>query len=267
MADEARSRGAQDADRSSRPAHDRGPLHGVPHLDQGPLRHQGHGDDRCVPRARGARRRCRRARHHLLTPRRRRLRRQDQPARVRVRHDERRLRVRPGAKSVRHHALARRIERRLGRERRRRNGARLARHRHRRFNPHPCRGLRHRRPQAHLRRGVGRRRRAALAHARSRGAARANGDGRLAHLSRARRTPGLARARAHADRGPSHRRAAQVFLRRAGRRCAGAVRGIDRGAAKGRRARRATWRSPMRRSHRLSTCSSASATPPRTTRR
>ena len=60
-------------------------------------------------------------------------------------------------------AIARRIERRLGRQRRRRHGARHDRHRHRRLDPDSRRRLRHRRTQADARRDLDRRRRAAVA--------------------------------------------------------------------------------------------------------
>ena len=97
-----------------------------PDLDQGPDRHR-------AARRRRPRRACatatsptRRAGHRAPAGGRRRLHRQDEPARVRVRYDQRGLRVRPGAQSARSGAIARRIERRLRRQRRRRHGAGVA---------------------------------------------------------------------------------------------------------------------------------------------
>ena len=87
-------------------------------------------------------------------PGRRGLHRQDEPARVRVRHDERGLGVRSRPQPARSVAIARRIERRVGRERRGRHGAGDHRHRHRRIDPDSGRRLRHRRPEADVRRDL-----------------------------------------------------------------------------------------------------------------
>ena len=76
------------------------------------------------------------------------VRRQDQPPRVRVRHDQRGFGVRPGAQSARSVAIAGRLERRLGGSGRVRHVARHRRHRHGRIDPHPGRGVRHRRAEA-----------------------------------------------------------------------------------------------------------------------
>ena len=141
------------------------------------------------------------------------------------------------------------------------------RHRHRRIDPHSRRRLRHRRAQADVRRGVDRRRRAAVAHARSRRAARADGHRRVARVPRAARaTARRDRCRRRAVSGLRLARAAHVLLRSAGRRGARAVRGGARRASRGRRARRRD-RDPARRARsRRSTCTSCSATPPRITR-
>ena len=147
MADEAR-RQAREADRELAAGRDRGPLHGVPISIKDLL------DVRGVPTTAASRVR----EGHVAdrdapaivapAPGRRGLHRQDQPARVRVRHDERGLGVRARAQPARPDAIARRIERRVGGERRRRHGARHDRHRHGRLDPHSGRRLRHRRPEA-----------------------------------------------------------------------------------------------------------------------
>ena len=62
--------------------------------------------------------------------------RQDEPARVRVRHDQRGLGIRPGATSARSARARRRVERRIGGQRRDGHGARHGRHRYRRVHPH-----------------------------------------------------------------------------------------------------------------------------------
>ena len=106
------------ADREHRRGRYRGPLHGIPISVKDLVdvagtpttagsRVPAHGAGRCAgrqPAARGRRD------HH----------RQDQPARVRVRHDQRRNGVRRGPQSARSARDRRRIERRLGRGRRRR---------------------------------------------------------------------------------------------------------------------------------------------------
>ena len=82
----------------------------------------------------------------------RRLRRQDQPPRVRARHDQRGLGVRPGAASARSEPLAGRLVRRLGRVGPGRHGLRVDRHRHRRLGSHSVGGVRPRRTEADARR-------------------------------------------------------------------------------------------------------------------
>ena len=102
------------------------------------------------------RRSCARVSWPTPTPRpwsparcRRRLRGQDEPARVRVRHDVRGLRLGAGAASDRRRPLARRIQRRLGGLRGHGDGARKPGDRHGRFDSHPRRSVRHRRTEAH----------------------------------------------------------------------------------------------------------------------
>ena len=96
-------------------------------LDQGPARRPRHADHRGVARPRAATSpSATRRRDRAPAPGRRGVRRQDQPARVRVRHDQRGLGVRAGAQPARSGALAGRLERRIGGQRRRRHGARHA---------------------------------------------------------------------------------------------------------------------------------------------
>ena len=85
-------------------------------------------------------------------------RRQDQPARVRVRRHVAEPALRDGAEPGRARPHLRRLERRLGGGARHRGGRRRARHRHRRLDPDPGRVLRHRRVQAVLRARPDRRR-------------------------------------------------------------------------------------------------------------
>ena len=99
------------------------------------------------------------------------LRRQDQPPRVRARHDQRGLRLRPGRASARRHPLAGRLLGRLGGVGAAPDGVRVDRHRHRRLGSHSIGGVRSRRPEADDRRDSDRRRRAAERDARSRRAA------------------------------------------------------------------------------------------------
>ena len=82
-----------------------------------------------------------------------------EPARVRVRNDERGLGIRSGAPPSRSDPVAGRFERRIGREPGCGNGARDARHRYRRFDPDSRGHLRHRRPQTDVGRAADRRRR------------------------------------------------------------------------------------------------------------
>ena len=147
----------------------RGPLHGIP-ISVKDLIHvagmkttagsaqpaiEPTADAPAVARLRGGRRD-----HH----------RQDEPPRVRVRHDERGIRLRPRAPSARRVAIGRRIERRRGGGARDRHVLWRARHRHRRIDPHPVRRLRHGRPQGDDRRDLVRRGRPAQHLARSPGA-------------------------------------------------------------------------------------------------
>ena len=102
-------------------------------------------------------------------------RRQDQPARVRARPDQRGLGLRSAPSSARREPHDRRIERRIGGRGRRRPRLRQRRHRHRLLGPHPGRAVRRGRPEAALRRRADRRRRgrsagASITSARSRAA-------------------------------------------------------------------------------------------------
>ena len=124
MADEARATGAR-----SRPGACGRPRSGAAArragLDQGPARYPRRADDRGVARARGTRRRSRRAGDRAPAPGRRGLHRKNEPARVRVRHDERGLGVRPGAQPARPVAVAR-ADRAAGRPRASSTGMALA---------------------------------------------------------------------------------------------------------------------------------------------
>ena len=186
MADEARAQAAA-ADRELAAGIDRGPLHGVPISIKDLI------DIRGVPTTAASRVRD----GHIAerdAPAVAHLRqagavfdRQDQPARVCVRHDQRGLRLRTGPQPSRPVAIARRLERRVGDQRGDRDGPRHRRHRHRRIDSHPRRRLRHRRPQAELRRGLHRSGRAAVPDAGSRRSARALRHRRVAGLPRAAR--------------------------------------------------------------------------------
>ena len=131
----------------------RGPLHGIPVVGEGSDRRRRHADDVRIARA-AAPADARRAGRAAAARGRRDHHRQDQPARVRVRHDQRRVArsARCGIRST--VAIGGRIERRLGGGAARRHVLRRARHRHRRLDPHPGRGLRHRRPEADARRAA-----------------------------------------------------------------------------------------------------------------
>ena len=123
-----------------------------PDLGQRPLRHRRDADDRRVAGPRRACRRGRRGGHRPRPPGRRGHRRQDEPPRIRLRHDERRVGVRSGTQPARSGAVARRIERRIGGERRRRHGARHDRIGYGRVDQDSGRRLRHRRLEADVRR-------------------------------------------------------------------------------------------------------------------
>ena len=184
---------------------------------------------------------------------RRRAHRQDQPARVRVRHDERRFGVRRGPQSARPLALTRRVQRRLGRRHRHRHVGGVDRHRHRRVHPHPVGGLRHGRAQADVGRGAVRRRGAAQPVARSRRAAGPIGGGRVADLPRPARRGDrrpLAAACPAPCQGPAPRRAAALLPRRARRRGARALRRVSGVAPPCRAPRPWTSTSPTRRASR-----------------
>ncbi len=254
---------------SSPPGDDRGPLHGVPISIKDLLR-------RHAARRRPPRRACATVTSpthdatvdHTAATRRRGPHRQDQPSRVRVRHDERGLGIRAGPKPARSDAVARRIERRIGRQPGRRHGARDARHRHRRIDSHSRRRLRHRRPQADATASC---RPTASSRSRERSitSVRSTHDRhrRVARVSRAagRHAPAAARRRRRSTSLRSGR-AAPVLLRSARRRRAARVRGVGRRASRRRRDDRRRRDPATRGSSRRSTCTSSSATPRRITR-
>ncbi len=153
MADEAR-RQAREADRELAAGHDRGPLHGVPISIKDLL------DVRGMPTTAASR-----VREGHIAER-------DAPV---VAHLRQAGAVFVGKTNLHEFAfgttnedsafgparnphdpgaVARRIERRIGRQRRGRHGARDDRHRHRRIDPHSRRGLRHRRAEADVRRSA-----------------------------------------------------------------------------------------------------------------
>ena len=144
---------AEDCEREIRTGRYRGPLHGIPIsvkdlIDVAGVKTT---SGSALARTRGG---VGRTRHRAAPRRRRRHHRQDEPPRVRVRHDERGVRLRSGAESARPVAVGRRLERR----RRRRAGdghvLRRARHRYRRLDPHSVGGLRHGRAQGDGRRDL-----------------------------------------------------------------------------------------------------------------
>ena len=92
---------ARDADRDLVHGRWRGPLHGIPISLKDLIDQQGVVDHRRLGGARPGAGRRRRPRHRRGAARGRSARRQDQPARVRVRDDERRVGVRAGAPSGR----------------------------------------------------------------------------------------------------------------------------------------------------------------------
>ena len=187
------------ADRELASGHDRGPLHGIPIALKDLI------DQAGVPTTAASHVRpltpaaARRHRHGAAQGRRRGARRQDQPARVRAGHDERRLGVWRRAQPARHHAVRRRVQRRIGGRAGRRHGAWRHRDRHRRLHPDPFRRLRPGGAQARVRRGARRRRRAVERHARSRRADRAHRRRRRGHSRRA-GARHAARAAATSDR-------------------------------------------------------------------
>ena len=213
---------AREADRELAAGRDRGPLHGVPislkDIDR-PARR------RRRPRPRACATDTSPARDAAVVRAaargRRRLRRQDQPARVRARHDQRGLGVRTGPASARSQPLARRLVGRLRRVGARRDGVRLDRHRHRRLDPHPGGGVRPRRTEAGARRDPDRRHRAAEHDDGSRRAAVPIGRGRGDCLRRA--------ARRVDDRTqPSGAETSRAAARRAARLLPGAARSAGR---------------------------------------
>ena len=114
---------------------------------EGPDRSEGRAHLRGIAGAQGSRGDRGRGRDAPAARSRRGVRRQDQPARVRVRHDQRGFGIRPGPQSARSVALAGRLERRFRGGGRVRNVARHGRHRHRRIDSHPGGGVRHRRAE------------------------------------------------------------------------------------------------------------------------
>ena len=131
----------------------RGPLHGIPIavkdlLDVAGTRTT---SGSAVPTAGDIGRRAGRA---APPGSRRRPDRQDQPARVRLRHDERRIGVRPRPQPAGPDAVGGRIERRVGGGAGGGHGVRCTGHRHRRVRPHPVGGVRDGRTQAGRRRSL-----------------------------------------------------------------------------------------------------------------
>ena len=244
MADEARRQARDSRPRARRRPRSR-PAARRADFDQGSARHPRHADDRRLARARRPRRRPRCAGHRASAAGRRGVRRQDQPARVRVRHDERGLGVRAGAQSARSDAVARRLERRIGGQRGGRHGAGDDRHRYRRLDPRS-------RPPPAASSASSRR------SARSRPTASCRCRARSITSVRSTQTVADAWLVYHALLGdaaaappapmPMQRSAAggaaPVFLRSAGRRGAGAVRSGARTPARRWRARRRDRHSP-----------------------
>ena len=169
---------AQRADAELRAGHDRGPLHGIPISLKDLIDVAGQPTTAASRVLADSIAAGRRADRHAAARGRRRAARQDQPARVRARHDQRGLGVRRGAASARSHALGRRLERRLRRGGGDRHGPRVDRQRHRRVDSDPRVLLRRRRAQARSRRNPDGRRRSAERLARPRRPARAHRPGR-----------------------------------------------------------------------------------------
>ena len=123
-------------------------------VDQGPFRRRGRADPRGIARARRRARGARRRRDGgACAPRGVRRRRQDQYERIRLFGARRERALRDAAQPLgsRARAYPRRLDFRRSGQRRRRPGARDARHRHRRLVPHPGGLLRDRRLQADAR--------------------------------------------------------------------------------------------------------------------
>ena len=128
-----------------------GPLAGVPIARQGQHHDARHPDDRRVEDAAHVRSAVRRDRRRTARGGRRRRDGQDQLRRIRDGIVDRELRIRAIAQSVEPGSHLGRLQRRIGRRRRRRLLADRARLRHRRLHPAACVALRHRRPEADLR--------------------------------------------------------------------------------------------------------------------
>ena len=153
--------------------------------------------------------------HRRAAASRRRAHRQDESSRVRVRHDQRRVRIRPGPPSAGSRAVTRRVQRRVGGCGGHRHVARVDRHGHRRIDQDSRGCVRPRGAEARFRRALVQRGRAAERHARSRRPARTHRDGRGDRLRRARgRTAADAGAQARAR--VAHRCAARLLRRSAG---------------------------------------------------
>ncbi len=152
-AEAARAQAAA-ADRELASGQDRGALHGIPIAIKDIVDIEGLADDVRVAREGGARRGEGRGGGRASAARGRGDHRQDEPARVRDGHDQRGLGVRRGASSARRHAVARRIERRVGDRRGLRHEPRRGRHRHRRIDSHSLGGLRTGGDQAGVQRAV-----------------------------------------------------------------------------------------------------------------
>ena len=139
----------------------RGPAARRADLHQGPVRCARIGDHRRVARPAESRRAARCAVDRAAARGGRGLRRQDQPARVRVRHDQRGVGVRARAAPARSEPVARWIVRRIRRVGGGRDVLRLDGNRHGRIDPHSFGRVRARRPEADARRAVDGGRRAA----------------------------------------------------------------------------------------------------------
>ena len=197
---------------------------GHPAGGQGPVRHRRARDDLRLGRVRRARARADRGGGAAARGRRLRERRQDEPARVRLRHDLREpaLRRRPQP------ALPRpgrgRLERRLGGGARGRARRRGARHRLGRLDPDPRRLLRRRRPQADPRARVARGLLAARGELRHGGAARPRRGGMRADAPRARSRPtsrsSSSRSRSSRSASPGRKRPTRSCGRGSRRRAA-----------------------------------------------
>ena len=116
------------ADRELADGVDRGPLHGIPISIKDLIDIAGQPDDRRLAGAGRQHRQDRRTGRRAPARGRRDPHRQDQPSRVRARHDERGLRVRRRPPSGRSRTIGWRLQRRVGRRRRAGNGTRVDRH-------------------------------------------------------------------------------------------------------------------------------------------